>query len=100
MKRFLPSRAFDGPRELARAIPVRHGPCRVEPSTRTIPMHRAREAPPRRLHIRVPARRYGDADAPLGKVIDQRPFFGDANRVMQWQDDAAGAQLHASGDHG
>ena len=39
-------------------------------------------------------------DPALREVVHQRPLFGDADRVVQRQDDAAGADLHPLGDGG
>lgn len=47
--------------------------------------------------VRVPARRHRDTDPAARQVVDKRPVFGDAKRMVQRQDDAAGHQPHAAG---
>ena len=50
--------------------------------------------------VDVPARAEGDGDATGGELVDQGPFLGDADGIVQRRDEASGAQLQAFGDHG
>ena len=50
--------------------------------------------------VSVPARGERQADAPPRQVVHHRPLFGDADGIVQRQDHAAGADLHALGDGG
>jgi hypothetical protein len=50
--------------------------------------------------VDVPPGGKRDAYAPVGKIVEHRPFLGDTDRVLQWKDDAAGANLQALGRHG
>jgi hypothetical protein len=45
--------------------------------------------------VRHPAAGDAKADPPAGDVVDDRPFLGHADRVVQRQDDAARADLDA-----
>ena len=49
---------------------------------------------------RLPAGGEGDADPSVGKIVDQRPLLGDADRAVQRQHTTPRADLHPLGDGG
>ena len=49
---------------------------------------------------RLPAGGEGDADPSVGKIVDQRPLLGDADRAVQRQHTTPRADLHRLGDGG
>jgi len=50
--------------------------------------------------VDVSAGAEGDGDSTGGELVDQGPFLGDEDGIMQRGDEASGAQLQAGGDHG
>src|SRR5689334_1502291 len=44
--------------------------------------------------VRVPSRSERDSDSSTREIVDHRPFFSDANRIMQGRHDAARTQTY------